>query len=424
MPLSAKQNEYVRNANARWNVKAGAVRSGKSYVDTAFMIPWRLRQVSGRDGLAAIFGVSVSTIERNVLQPMRELYTDRLVGGINSARGTASVLGEEVYCIGMEKSSSVAKIQGMSLKYAYGDEIAKWNREAFAMLESRLDKEYSKFDGACNPEGPSHWFKKWMDNPKLDLYRQDYVLEDNPFLPPSFVRALRDEYEGTVYFDRYILGKWALAEGIIYPMYEEAVAEPPEGEPDDYRLSIDYGTMNAFAALLWARHGKVWHCVEEYYYSGRDKGVTRTDEEYAEALDGLIGGVMEKREQAVKEGRAEFARKMRTIIDPSAASFIATLRKRKRNAFGGWYGVVQADNAVLDGIRDTATAMRLGLIKISPKCENLIRELQGYVWDDKAGEDRPVDVNNHACDATRYFVYTEKIVTRSRKIMLSMPTAA
>ena len=142
MQLSKKQNEYIINATHRWNIKSGAVRSGKSFVDTAYIVPKRIRERAGKPGLNVIMGVSKESIERNVLQPMREIYTSDLIGNINN-RNVARVCGEDVYCLGAEKVSQVAKIQGASIKYCYGDEIAKWNKEVFQMLKSRLDKPYS-----------------------------------------------------------------------------------------------------------------------------------------------------------------------------------------------------------------------------------------------------------------------------------------
>ena len=224
MDLSPKQNEYIVSANARWNFKVGAVRSGKSYVDTAYIVPSRLREIVGKPGLAVILGVSRDTIERNVLEPMREIYTSTLVSHING-KNQAYVCGEWVYCLGAEKVSQVAKIQGSSIKYCYGDEVAKWNQEIFEMLKSRLDKPYSCFDGSLNPEGPNHWLKKFLDQENLDKYIQHYTIDDNPFLPIDYVENLKKEYAGTVYYDRYILGKWALAEGLIYPMYQNAIIE-------------------------------------------------------------------------------------------------------------------------------------------------------------------------------------------------------
>lgn len=395
LELSEKQNEYIRKADSRWNLKIGAVRSGKSFVDVAFVILSRLRSVAKDSGLNVILGVSRETIERNVLEPMREIYTDAIVGNIN-ARNIAYVAGVPVYCLGAEKVSQVAKIQGSSIKYCYGDEIAKWNKEVFAMLQSRLDKPYSRFDGSCNPEYPSHWLKEFIDKPDIDAYIQHYTIFDNPYLPPDYVDNLCKEYEGTVYYGRYIQGEWTLAEGLIYPMYKDGIEEPPQdAQYEQYVLSIDYGTQNAFSCGLWGKYGDIWHRLREYYYSGRNTGIQKTDEEYADDLDEFIKDV-------------PFVERIRTIIDPSAASFIALLKRR------GKYRVMPANNDVADGIRETATAMKQGLIKISPDCTNLIKELQGYVWDDTAPDDRPVKIDDHACDDMRYFVKTMKIAIPKR----------
>lgn len=398
MKFSQKQNEFIRQSIHRYNLKIGAVRSGKSYVDIAYTVPSRLRKVKDEDGLNFIIGVSKETIERNVLQPMREIYTSAIVGNINS-RNIAMVCGVPVYCIGAARKSQLAQIQGASIKYCYGDEIAKWDQNVFAMLQSRLDKPYSKFDGACNPEYPGHWLKEFIDRQDLDMYVQPYTIFDNPFLTTAFVENLCKEYAGTVYYDRYIMGKWALAEGLVYPMYAEAIEKPPAGLASDYRLSIDYGTMNAFAALLWELHDGVWYAVDGYYYSGRDEGVTKTDEEYGEALGGFVEETFEK-----------YGRRIKTFIDPSAASFIALLQK------SGKYRVLPAMNDVADGIRDTAVAMKKGLIKISPSIKEWRSEVEGYVWEENPGEaERPIKINDHFMDATRYFVYTEQLVPKSRR---------
>ena len=229
MQLSSKQNEYILNATHRWNIKSGAVRSGKSFVDTAYMIPFRIRERAGKPGLNVILGVSKESIERNVLQPMREIYTDKLIGTINN-RNVARICGEDVYCLGAEKVSQVAKIQGSSIKYCYGDEIAKWNKEVFQMLKSRMDKPYSCFDGSCNPEHPTHWLKEFLDNPDLDIYLQTYTIFDNPYLDPEFVKQLCKEYEGTIYYDRLIIGLWKRAEGAIYKRFAD--------DPGNFRCAV------------------------------------------------------------------------------------------------------------------------------------------------------------------------------------------
>ena len=357
------------------------------------IIPSRLRALRDESGLNFILGVSKETIERNVLEPMRALYTDQLVGTINS-RNIARICGVPVYCLGAEKISQVSKLQGASVKYCYGDEVARWSKEVFAMLQSRMDKSYSVFDGSCNPESPNHWLKEFIDNPAIDLYLQKYTLFDNPFLSQGFIDNLCREYAGTVYYGRYVEGEWTQAEGLIYPMYLEAIEEAPEpdsGSLYEHCLSIDYGTQNAFAAILWRNMGGIWYAVKEYYWSGRTEGIQKTDEEYAEDMDKFIGNL----------------ERVETIIDPSAASFIALLRKRNHR-----YKVRPADNNVLDGLRETARAMKNGNIKVSPALKNWTKEVQGYVWDDKALEDKPVKENDHLMDAMRYFVKTKRVAIK------------
>lgn len=409
--LSQKQNEYIQNSNRRWNLKVGAVRSGKSFVDVAYVVPSRIRAVAGLPGLTCILGVSRDTIERNVLQPMREIYTDELIGTINN-KNMAYVCGECVYCLGAEKVNQVAKIQGSSIKYCYGDEVAKWNKEVFHMLESRLDKAYSKFDGSLNPENPNHWLKEFLDNESIDAYIQHYTIDDNPFLPPDYVENIKKEYAGTVYYDRYILGKWALAEGLIYPMYQDAlVPELPEGKAKEHVISMDYGTMNAFAAILWSKIENIWYGHKNYYYSGRETGVQKTDNEYLEDLQAKFADIIQAYRQGVEEAKRFGTvppQKIKVIIDPSAASFIALLKKTD------WAKVITANNNVADGIRETANAMKNDLVKIvdNDDMKPWKKEAGGYIWDESSVEDRPVKVDDHDMDATRYFVKTMRLVKK------------
>lgn len=412
--FSRKQLQYFAKAKHRFNFKVGAVRSGKSFGDIAQVIAYRILERKGKSGLNVILGVSKATIERNVLQPMREIYGSDRIGNVNN-RNIAILFGEEVHCLGAEKVSQVAKIQGASIKYCYGDEIAKWNREVFEIIPSRLDKAYSCMDGACNPEHPLHWLKAFIDRDDIDSYVQHYTIFDNPFLPKSFVDSLCKEYEGTVYYQRFILGKWALAEGLIYPSFREAIIADLsgiEGTPSDCALSIDYGTQNAFAALLWEKYGKVWICTDEYYHSGRDTGIQKTDGEYADDLDAFTKRIIDKRKKDAEENRTYF-RKLKTIVDPSAASFITELNRRKN------YSVIHANNNVSDGIQETHTCMKNGYIKILRSCKNTIAELNGYVWDDKASDDRPIKENDHAMDSMRYFVHTYRLATPKRENYIS-----
>lgn len=214
-----KQSAYLRESTHRWNMKGGATRSGKTYLDYRWVIPKRLRDRSGREGLNVILGVTKATIERNVLSPMRDIYGDVLVGYIGSDN-TVGLFGEKCYALGAEKLSQVSKLRGSSIKYCYGDEVADWSKDVFDLLKSRLDKEYSCFDGTFNPKDPLHWLKEFIDS-DADVYYQTYSIDDNPFLDPTFVSELKKEYAGTSLYDRYILGLWAASEGALFTTYPE-----------------------------------------------------------------------------------------------------------------------------------------------------------------------------------------------------------
>lgn len=407
MLLSDKQKAFVGamlNERHRWYFKGGATRSGKTYLDYHWVIPMRIRERIGQDGLCVLLGVTKSTIERNVLEPMRAIYGDGMVSGISSDN-TAVLFGEKCYCLGAEKTTQVSKIRGASIKYAYGDEVADWSPDVFTLLKSRLDKPYSVFDGTYNPQSPRHWLKAFLDS-DADIYSQLYTIDDNPFLPPAFVDALKSEYAGTVFYDRYILGAWTLAEGLIYPMHQEALEDaqkPPEHGYREYVVSIDYGTQNAFAALLWADDGRTWHAIAEYRYSGRDTGKQKTDADYVQDVERFVT-------DNVPDGRQSG---IETIIDPSAASFIEAIR---RSAYR--FRVRKGDNDVTDGIRDTATCMQRGAIKIARTLTGTVRELEGYAWDKKE-EDKPIKVEDHCMDALRYFVRTKRLAKRTENAPLS-----
>lgn len=383
MPFSVKQREYFDNANRRWNFKSGATRSGKTYMDY-YVIPKRIRARIGKPGLAVILGVTKSTIERNILEPMRDMWGTELVGEINS-QNICNLFGERVYCLGAEKVSQVSKLRGSSIKYVYGDEVADWNEEVFEMLKSRLDKPYSCFDGALNPQGPNHWLKQFLES-DFDIYCQKYTIFDNPFLDPEFVQNLCREYEGSVYYNRYILGEWALAEGLVYPMFSRErhiVSGAVEYKRShQYYVSIDYGTVNPFAVGIFDFDGRSSTMIKELHYSGRDRD--RLDNEgYYKLLERMIGDLP-----------IEYI-----IVDPSAAGFIETIKKY------GKYIVKGANNDVVNGIQEVTKYLNYDLLKIHDSCVETIKEFQAYAWNDDKPEDEVIKENDHHMDLLRYYIY-------------------
>lgn len=388
----------------------GSIRSGKSISMSLSYVLWAMESYKFQNfGMA---GKTISAFRRNVLVWLQLMLMSR---GYTTEHKRADNLlivrrkGVEnyFYIFGGKDERSQDLIQGITLAGMYFDEVALMPESFVNQATGRCSVEGAKLWFNCNPASPNHWFKTdWVDlhNEKNLLYLH-FTMDDNLSLSEKVKSRYRSLYSG-VFYDRYIRGLWALAEGLIFQNYAETLKQPPAGDPDDYVLSIDYGTLNAFATLLWAKYGNVWYCVDEYYYSGRDKGVQKTDQDYAQDLERFIEPVKGWHAKRVAHGLEYGGLELTTIIDPSAASFIALLRKDY-----DCFKVRKAKNEVVDGIRETAVAMKTGAIKIAPTLKNLITELQGYVWDDKASDESPLKVNDHACDALRYFVKTMRIVS-------------
>lgn len=273
MKFTDKQLEAIREADAhRWAIKAGAVRSGKSFADVAYTIPWNIRQRAGKPGLVVILGNTKGTLQRNIIAPLQELYGARAVTDIR-ADNTASIFGEVCYCLGADNTRHIDRIRGASIKYAYGDEVGTFNQGVFDMLKSRLDKPYSRFDGTCNPDNPAHWLKRFLDS-DADIYQQRYTLDDNPTLPPAFVDALKKEYAGTVYYDRYVLGLWVAAEGAIYlPFVNDQQQHIIDEAPPiaSACIGIDFGgngSAHAFVCMGFSYRFRHMVLLDEWYHKG------------------------------------------------------------------------------------------------------------------------------------------------------------
>lgn len=414
---SPKQDEFIRNATHRYNIKVGARRCGKTYLDNLWTIPTRILERSGKDGLYVILGVSKGTIERNVLQPLRQIYGKNMVGTINS-NNIAKLFGEEVYCLGAEKISQVSKIQGTSIKYCYGDEVAKWNQEVFIMVQGSLDKPYSMFDGALNPENQSHWLKKdfldKIEEKGLDVYVQHYTIFDNPFLSQEFVDNLCKEYEGTVFYDRLILGLWKNAEGIIYKQFaddpskfikEEAVDE--NGNKINFMIisiGIDYGATQGeteFKATgITPYFRQVWTLDEE-----KLSGLHTPEQMY------------EKFVEFYQRVVAEYGKVTHAFGDYGALGQVITFGL---NRYLQQRGIpLKVDDCIKGRIVDRIELdchlfgqMRRFILR---KCKYLIEAYSQALWDDKKEDERlddgttPID----DLDASEYsmFPFYDKLMT-------------
>ena len=370
----------------------GAVRSGKTVFMSAAFVIWAMEYYDRTN--FAICGKTVQSAERNVLKPLQENeslpYTMSYKVSTKVLTVRCGTKENYFYIFGGKDESSYMLIQGITLAGVLFDEVALMPRSFVEQALSRaISFEHPKYWFNCNPESPNHYFyKEWLENPKDGTTHLHFLLEDNPILTPQMIERTKAMYSG-VFYDRYIRGLWVIAEGIIYPMFGKDSTVPTiERKYSRYVISMDYGIQNPTAMLLWGYFDGVWYQVDEYYHSGRETSQQKTDQDYYEDLERLAG---DRYIDCL-------------IIDPSATSFI-TLVKQKRK-----FRVRQAKNDVVDGIQKTASAIQQGKIKVNDCCKRTIKEYGLYSWDQKASEDTPIKDNDHAMDATRYFVNTMQIM--------------
>lgn len=396
--LSEKQKYVLTSGMKRINLLEGSVRSGKTWVS---LVMWPLFIAScPKDYEFLMVGRTLTTLHRNCLGLLQELEPS-FKYSLSAKRG--ELYGRTIWLEGADNIASESKIRGMTLGGAYVDELTLIPQGFYTMLLSRLSQPGAKLIATTNPDAPGHYVHTdIIENEEIDKKITKFLFTDNTVLAqksPEYMNELPKEYTG-VFYQRYILGEWVQAEGLIYPMFQDAIAEVPlDVQPRRYALSIDYGTQNAFAALLWSERAGIWYAEKEYYYSGREQQHTKTDSEYYVDMQEFVRDIPGDR--------------IETIIDPSAASFIALLVRDRR------FRVIPADNDVINGIRETASAMVKGLIKIAPDCKATIKELAGYVWDDKSAEDRPIKVDDHACDALRYLCHTKRLAPKPKTSYVS-----
>ena len=386
MPFTQKQREFLDNANHRWNIKQGATRSGKTYLDY-FVIPKRIRRVADKPGLVVILGNTKGTLQRNVIEPLQDMYGADLVSSIRSDN-TAMLFGQRCYCLGADKANQVDRIRGSSIKYCYGDEIATWNPDVFTMLKSRLDKPYSKFDGTVNPESPTHWLKKFLES-DADIYCQSYSIDDNPTLDPIFVENLKREYAGTVYYDRYILGLWKAAEGAIYRLFADnpsnfIIAETP---PIMFAtIGVDFGgngSATTFNLTGYTRGFREVVTLKEYY----KKAIISPNELESDFVD------------FVRECKANY-----TVSDVYCDSAEQTLIKGLQTTCAKAGVGVWIHNArkgeINDRIRFFCRLMGAGRYKIMNTCQKTIDAFESAVWDSRnVTKDIRLDDGNYNIDS-------------------------
>lgn len=390
-------NEFCEDSDSTYFLLHGAVRSSKTF---ASILAFCDKVENCRPGPIGMMGKTERTLRQNVLDPMRELIDDERLFHLNQGQGELTLFGRKIYLIGAPNIAAVSKIQGKGFVLVYCDEAETYPADVWSMIGTRTDADGVQIMGTMNPGGPRSWMKvDYLDRlDDVEGRAWHFTLDDNPFLTDKVKNRLKKQYTG-LWYKRFILGLWVAAEGAIYDMFDDkkhVISELPHFSKTI--VGVDYGTSNATSFISIGKasdgdHAGKWIAFNEYYYDSREKNRQKTDKEYSTDMKSFVG-----------DPNASIQ------VDPSAASFKTQL------AADGFHRVEDADNSVLDGIREISQGFATGDLLIHESCTNLIDEILGYSWDPRAqanGIDQPIKADDHACDALRYAF---------RKAMLKMPT--
>lgn len=395
-PFSPKALDFIRNSDARLNILDGSVRSSKTINCT---VRWLTYLLDGPPGDLIMCGKTIATLQRNVLNDIFDILGPRNARWVNRQHGELRLLHRRVYCIGANNEDSESKIRGATLAGAYCDEVSLYPQSFFAQLMARLSVAGAKCFCNCNPDSPYHWFyTDYIMNEEItNKKRWRFTLDDNLSLDPEYVASLKQMYTG-VFYKRFIEGEWCAAEGLIYDMYDPDLhvrhldLSLPENRPSAYYIGCDYGTSTVMSwSAIAAIPGKGFYKFKEFYYDARKEGTQKTDREFADLFDSFVKSIPYINTTVLY-----------VYCDPSAASWKAELRFRG-------YIVLDADNDVINGIREVGSLLKSFNYFIDPSCEYTQKEYESYVWDEKAqrlGVDKPLKVFDHACDSDRYVLYT------------------
>lgn len=385
--------DFLLESTAEINIADGAVRSGKTHV---FNLRWLEYIMTAPPGDLLMVGKTIRTLEQNVLKPKNGVF-DLLGPGnyqYNSSTGELFIAGRKIYCKGANDESAENKIRGMTLAGALCDEVTLFPKSFVDQLKARCSVAGAKQFWNCNPDSPFHYIKtEYLDNPEMQsiVRHWRFLMNDNPYLVrhnPQYIANASKTWKG-VFYQRNVLGEWALADGLVYSCFDRdihVVKTLPE-KFDKIYVAIDYGTTHPTAFIMLGKLQDKLYVIKEYYQNGKLNSQLADD--YIKFIEGYtINGV---------------------TVDSAAASFILELKSR---------GIHPKDciKDVNDGISKVSSLLGEEKLFIHESCTNLIKEFCTYSWDTKkssaSGKDIVIKLNDDALDSLRYCIMTFCVTSR------------
>ena len=404
-PLSRKAINSIANTGYL-NVWEGAVRSAKT---VASSLAWIVYVTTSHEKYFLMTGKTNATLYRNVISGdfgLLAILGDKAEYKTDSEGNRVLLIRSDngdiktCYCIGGNDERSFTKARGLTVAGWYADEVnlqpKSFIEEAFRRTLVSTDRKHF---WTLNPDNPNHFIytdfiDKYEKENLTGFYLWHFTLDDNYAISAERKEELKKQYTG-IFYRRFILGERCLAEGVIYDMFciddntydDSTIPEGLKRNAERY-IAVDYGTTNPCVFLDIYDDGDTIWVDNEYYWDSKVQGRQKTDSEYGADMINFMGN-----------GGVHCA----VVCDPSAASFIAELKSKD-------IYVIPANNAVIEGIRNTATLIAKRKIKVHrERCAGIITDAGVYSWDERSalsGNEKPVKANDHRLDALRYHVMT------------------
>ena len=390
--LSEKQKKFLKDDLHRINLLYGSVRSGKTWISLLKWAIWVGQQAQDKQFL--MVGKTITTLKRNCLVLLEELIGDNITYSISQKK--AVIFGRTVWLEGANDERSESKIRGMTLMGVYIDELTQIPQDFYLMALSRLSEKGAVFFATTNPDHPKHYVKtEIIDNDLLDKQVIKFLIDDNIFLDETYKENLKKEYSG-VFYQRFILGEFVRAEGIIFPEF----ANNPdrwiikrEDVPKRFRsvcVGLDIGGNGSAYAMTATGEGldKVQYKLKAKKWQAQDldiKHIEKFVKEFCEDVENKYNVVIER------------------INSDHIDAIINTLNNNTKYRVGKAYKPPLEDRVVY-------YSKFFGLDKVKfvkGECDDLIEELQNLVFDDNSDRMIPLDDGSMQIDTWDSNIYSE-----------------
>ena len=379
----------------------GSIRSGKTTVMSLSFAIWAMTTFNGEN--FALCGKTIQSLRRNVIKQLKNMLKSRGYTVIEhrSENSMTIIKGEvenEFYLFGGKDEGSQDLIQGITLAGVFFDEVALMPESFVNQATGRCSVEGSKMWFNCNPEGPDHFIKtEWIDKiTDKNLIRIHFTMRDNPSLAIQIIERYERMYRG-VFFDRFILGLWVVAAGIIFKCFAEDDSPYLFDDEELYEVVNGKKKMVQFSKLVmgvdFGGNGSKTTFALSGYRNGYKK-IMLLEEEGLPVTENIDAkDICDKFIEFYKACIERYGRVDWIFPDSASTTMINSLRSAAKDAGLPYRNIAGCrKNEVSERPKTVDMLLNTDCLKINRRCVNIRKAIASLRWDEKE-PDIPEDKN-------------------------------